>query len=355
MSTNNLSKSKVKRSFLIAIAVLIGIGVGVAAGFILLKGNLPITQKQPPATATPTTPTESQKDKHSESETKLPEGALVSKTYGHVHALAIVPEGGRYRLLMGTHYGLFTSADEGKTWEKVKVQVELEAADFMHFVVDPTNPQIVYAAGHDLWVVKSLDGGRTWQKSAEGLTGSDVHGLAMNFKDPQKLFAFVVDKGVFLTKDGGQSWRRIDDGPENPSVRSLAYIAVVTDMDKSMGTTNTADIGYLYAGTGGGLYRSYSCFCGWNFVESPAFQDVTVLTLATSPADPHTLYGATKKGIFKSTDDGSTWTAMNNGLTSVNIHALAVHPSDPKLVFAATEDGIVFKSVDGGESWQRQN
>jgi len=351
MSANNPSKSKVKRSFLLAITVLVVIGVGVAVGFIL-------TQKQPPPIATPTTPTESQKDKHSESEAKLPGGALVSKTYGHVHALAIVPEGDRYRLLMGTHLGLFASADEGKTWEKINAQGELEADDFMQFAIDPTlkgGEPLVYAGGHGLWVVKSTDGGRTWQKAAEGLTGSDVHGLAMNPKDPQKVFAFVVDKGVFWTKDGGQSWRRIDDGPENPSVRSLAYVAVITDMDRSMGTTNTADIGYLYAGTGGGLYRSSSCFCGWNFVESPAFQDVTVLTLASSPADPNTVYAGTKKGVFKSTDAGSTWTAMNNGLTSQNTHALAVHLSDPKLVFAATEDGIVFKSTDGGESWQRQN
>ncbi|MFQ5854401.1 MAG: WD40/YVTN/BNR-like repeat-containing protein, partial [Anaerolineae bacterium] len=49
-------------------------------------------------------------------------------------------------------------------------------------------------------------------------------------------------------------------------------------------------------------------------------------------------------------DGGSTWAAINNGLTSLEINALLVDPGNPQVVYAGTVNGL-FKTVDGGELW----
>ena len=66
-----------------------------------------------------------------------------------------------------------------------------------------------------------------------------------------------------------------------------------------------------------------------------------------------TFYG----GIYRSTDDGENWTAVNNGLTGLYIPALAINASGQ--IFAATWDvkactGI-FRSTDNGDSWTEIN
>src|SRR5205085_732874 len=58
-------------------------------------------------------------------------------------------------------------------------------------------------------------------------------------------------------------------------------------------------------------------------------------------------------GIFKTTDDGAHWTAMNRGLTDPIVNALWVDPSNQNLVLAGTESDGIFRSTDGGANWSR--
>src|SRR5262249_62359749 len=56
------------------------------------------------------------------------------------------------------------------------------------------------------------------------------------------------------------------------------------------------------------------------------------------------------QGLFKSTNGGDTWTAINAGLTNLFISVVAIAPSTPSTLYAATGSGL-FKSIDGGSSW----
>lgn len=273
-----------------------------------------------------------------------PEGEMVSPEVGHVHALLYIPQ--ERLLMMGTHEGLLRSTDEGKSWEKVEARGYLPAADFMSLVPDPRGSKVIYAGGHDLGVVKSLDGGLTWQRADNGIAGTDIHGLAINQRAPDMLFAYSVGNGVFRSADGARTWQRMDDGPESPSVRSLAYMAVQTEMDRSMGWENW---GVLFAGTAAGIFQSYSCFCGWT-QTTKEFTDTTVYALATVHAEPRTIYAGTRRGVFKSTDEGKTWRDASKGLGG-RMTAIAISPVDPKVLFASSEDGVVYKSTDLGEAW----
>jgi hypothetical protein len=78
---------------------------------------------------------------------------------------------------------------------------------------------------------------------------------------------------------------------------------------------------------------------------------VPVTALAVDPSAPATLYAgswAADFGVFKSTDGGASWTAMNAGLTSLFVNALAIDPSTPARIYAGTEGGVYeFLGADG--------
>jgi photosystem II stability/assembly factor-like uncharacterized protein len=91
-----------------------------------------------------------------------------------------------------------------------------------------------------------------------------------------------------------------------------------------------------------------------------------VSALAIDPLTPATLYAGTvslsfsqEGGVFKSTDGGMTWQAQSVGLTNRNVLSLAVDPATPTTLYAGTSGeavlegaNVLFKSVDGGGTWQ---
>src|SRR5436309_3169218 len=86
----------------------------------------------------------------------------------------------------------------------------------------------------------------------------------------------------------------------------------------------------------------------------------TVVTLAIDPQAPSTLYAGTREsGVFKSTDGGGSWRAINSGLAYVNgtltILDLVIDPQSPATLYAGTSPAGVYKSIDGGASWRSAN
>lgn len=81
-----------------------------------------------------------------------------------------------------------------------------------------------------------------------------------------------------------------------------------------------------------------------------------VLVLAIDPVAPSTLYAGTQgSGVFKSTNGGGSWQAMNAGLPNpVSVQSLLIHPLTPTTLYAGTDWGV-FKSNDGGAIWQSAN
>jgi photosystem II stability/assembly factor-like uncharacterized protein len=57
------------------------------------------------------------------------------------------------------------------------------------------------------------------------------------------------------------------------------------------------------------------------------------------------------EGVFRSTDGGMTWSAVNNGLNNRWVRSLAIDPTDPSTLYAGTNGGGVFKTTSGGADW----
>ncbi len=78
-----------------------------------------------------------------------------------------------------------------------------------------------------------------------------------------------------------------------------------------------------------------------------------IASVAVDPNNPNILYAGTDTGIFKSTDGGDNWSAVNNGLpsTSFIVYGLAINPQNSNTLYAALYGAGVFKSTDGGANW----
>src|SRR5437899_45943 len=86
----------------------------------------------------------------------------------------------------------------------------------------------------------------------------------------------------------------------------------------------------------------------------------TINALAIDPQTPTTLYAGTSgHGVFKNTDGGGNWSAVNTGLTTpygaIWVNALAIDAQTPTTLYAASSGGGVFKSIDGGGNWSAVN
>lgn len=78
-----------------------------------------------------------------------------------------------------------------------------------------------------------------------------------------------------------------------------------------------------------------------------------VTALAIDPQAPRTVYAGTNSGLFRSTDAGGTWAAVNDGFTSSIIFDVAIDPVTTSTVYAVVSyPGGVFKSTDSGRGWK---
>lgn len=274
----------------------------------------------------------------------------------HLHALAVSPDG---RLLYaGTHQGLYVSRDGGRRWTPgptpaatagPDVKLDLMALAIMAgpgpgpgTVPHPpgTPPDVLIGAGHGFGVVRSLDGGATWEGRNTGLPPEpDVHALAVSPADGRTLYASVVDSGIYRSDDQAGHWSRVETSFSNGAVTVLA-------LDPRRPTAGYA------AGYGIGAYKTADGGAVWTRL---ALTDPNLMTLLLDQHEPDRLLVGGRGKIYTSQDAGATWTDVTLPAVSPPsdplITALAQDPSDPMTMYAASKTGEVWLSHDGGRRW----
>jgi hypothetical protein len=106
----------------------------------------------------------------------------------------------------------------------------------------------------------------------------------------------------------------------------------------------------LFAGTdGGGVFLSTNNGTSWTAVNT----GLTNTDVCPSPFQGTNLFAGTwGGGVFLSTNNGTSWTAVNTGLTNTYVWSLAVSGTN---LFAGTGGGGVFLSTNNGTSWTAVN
>ncbi|MCL1916461.1 MAG: hypothetical protein FWG17_07145 [Desulfovibrionaceae bacterium] len=239
---------------------------------------------------------------------------------------------------------------ETDAWHKIA----LDKTHVVSLVSDPARASTLYAAT-SLGLLKSLDGGASWDSLGEALP-RDIppSAVAISRYNSKELYVGYDGLGLFKSSDGGQSWQSMNDGLPNTSVRCIAI--------------NPLNPNLVYLGILGGVAISTNAGRFWH-MSSGFKRTVNVNTIAINPQDPQYLYAGTGgAGVFKSGNSGVSWKDVNEGLSSLSITALhvdpenpdvvlagAYHPATPTDVYVGEASGGVFRSQDGGQSWQESS
>ena len=275
--------------------------------------------------------------------------------------------------------GMFKSINGGDTWTK---QNNGLSEDWVYSVaIDPTNPQIVYAASHSMGVFKSTDGAATWKAMNNGIGDQAGRAIVVNPQNPQVVYYGAWHGGgVFKTTNGGSSWSAVGGGlgglkiyklmidPANPTILYAAsYLTGLFKTTNSgsgwglagMGTEFIAAMAVdptnhvrVFAGTAGaGLYSSSNTGSTWGAANQGLYASL-IDSLAQNST--YLFVGLDSGGLYRSQDHGVTWQAAGEfGHTSVK--SIVLNPSNSNVIYATTSASGVFKSTDGGATWQTKN
>ena len=263
----------------------------------------------------------------------LPEGA----PRGEVVALTYDAAGGR--LLRAHAHALYESPADSARWQPVPVPPSVRRGRIAAVAAVTGRADAgttLYIAGPELGVLRSEDAGRTWITLNETLPSTNVAAIATHADDPSTLYAVVPAEGVYRSEDAGETWKRMDAGP-GVAVRQLFH----SDMPGSMQT------GWLFAATTDGVRRSMDCFCGWRPTGESAGGGVSAV--AYDPRQPEHVYAAAASGVFRSVNGGEGWERVSaEGPVKT---ALTMDLSG--VLYAATPDGALLQSADKGRTWER--
>ena len=346
----------------------------------------------------------------------LPDGTL-----GKIGVSASAAQAGRVYAIIEAEFrkrGLYRSDDHGDTWTKVSSNPDLcwRPWYYMHVEAHPTDADTVFVMNAAAW--KSIDGGKTFAEfpSPHG----DNHGLWIDPKNPDRMIG-CDDGGAWVSLNAGASWSTI----YNQLTAQLYHVAVDdqypymvygTQQDNSSiavpsrtgkGAINwgdcyppgTAESGYVapkpgdpnivYVGAigsspgGGEALQRYDHSTGqvqlvsiwpegYHDGETAEVRFQWTYPIVFSPQDPNTLYACGNK-VFRTTDEGHSWTEISPDLTYADPETLGV--SGPLTMdtagaemyatifsfmasahragtlMAGSDDGRVHVTHDDGGSW----
>jgi photosystem II stability/assembly factor-like uncharacterized protein len=312
-------------------------------------------------------------------------------TYQDLHWRMIGPfRGGRTRAATGVpsqpnvfyvgqvNGGVWKSDDSGRTWNPIFDHESTQSIGAI--AISPSNPNIIYiASGEGLHrpdlsigngIYKSTDAGKTWIHL--GLNdGFQIPALAIDPRDPNKVFAAVLghpygpneERGLFRSTDGGQTWQKVIYKDENtgasdveidPSNPDVIYASMWEAREGPWEDGNEVN------GTGGGLFKSTDGGSTWHPLTNGLPKDLSQIYVAVAPTDPKRLYAtiAISSGplaFYRSDDAGETWSkATDDPRPSGRIGGgdLAIPRVDTKnedIVYCAST--VTMRSTDGGKTW----
>jgi photosystem II stability/assembly factor-like uncharacterized protein len=232
-------------------------------------------------------------------------------------------------LFAGTGFGVFRSTDSGANW--TSVDNGLTNPNVNALTVSGTN----LIAGTMGGVFRTSDYGTSWTQVSSGLTNVVVDAFAVS---GQNLFAGGDSGAVYSSTDNGTNWRKVSNRVGNSS-----FVSALLGYTASGGTGSTR----LFAGTDIGIFVSVDSGTTWRITGA------TGNLISALAVDGTNLFASSGGGVLRSTNDGSDWTPVINGLDFLGlVHSLTVSGSN---VFAGTWGGGVFLSTDSGNHWTGKN
>ena len=269
------------------------------------------------------------------------------------HAAARLALGSGRAYLAAYESGVWRSDDGGRTW----ASLDGYPSSYAHSVaVHPQDADLLYVGSEPAALYRSSDGGMTWEEcgsfrnhpgahhwSFHGGRSSHVRDLHFAEGDPDRMYAGIEVGGVVRSLDGGETWQQLVG--MHPDVHSVHICSSEPET--------------VYAATAGGPYRSDDAGETWTALLDGLERHYTV-PISAAPDDPETLLVAVAKGAhrkgaqaYRSTDGGRSWNRLPLGSDDDMVIVYAWDPASSGTVYAGTDSGLVYASPDAGESWEQ--
>jgi photosystem II stability/assembly factor-like uncharacterized protein len=260
--------------------------------------------------------------------------------------------------------GVFRSEDGGRTWRECNNGIIYKEIWWME--QHPKTGEL-YAGTGPASVFKSADGGETWCDSPQLRRLPEtkewtfpqpphiahVKGLALDPRDASRVYGAVEEGWIIRSTDGGQTWQDILQG---------------TEFDSHSVTVMPDDSNVVISTSGRGIYKSVDG--GESFVDANAGMAHRYMTqVAVHPARPQLLFTAAaavpppgwrrpegaEAGFYRSEDQGETWHRLMGGVpehVKAAPRIVASDPDDADTFLIGMNDGTVWMTEDAGESFR---
>jgi len=274
--------------------------------------------------------------------------------------------------------GVWKTDDFGRTW--VPIFDDAPTGSVGDIAVSPSHPEVIYVGtGEGLHrpdlgvgdgIFKSVDGGETWEHI--GLADvQQVARLIVHPTDPDIVFVAGLghpygpneERGVFRTLNGGKTWEQTLYLDENTG-------AIQVEFDPTNPEVLFADLwehregpweNARFSGSNSGLYKSTDGGSTWRRLTEglpTAEQGLGRIGVGIAPSDPRRMYATVGAdgdlgGVYRSDDAGESWRLVNSDYRiwgrAGDFAELKVHPENPDVVFSGNIAS--YRSDDGGDTW----
>jgi len=218
-----------------------------------------------------------------------------------------------------------------------------------------------------------LRSANTWNLVGPINIGGRITDIEMWPDDQQTILAGTASGGIFRSTDQGVNWTPVFDQMPTLAIGDLAISSSRPEIVYA-GTGEANAGGGSIAYDGSGVFRSSDRGTSW---QSIGLENVgSIGRLAVHPRQPNTVYVAAMghlfennqdRGLFRTLDGGDSWEKVLYLNDSTGVIDVVLHPDDPSVIYAATWERVrrpqrrsysgpssgIWRSTDGGESWTR--
>jgi photosystem II stability/assembly factor-like uncharacterized protein len=249
--------------------------------------------------------------------------------------MGLVESSGDTLIVVGTDAGIYCSRDLLQSSTLADTGLTAPRVVALSWVQGPDNVQWLIAATSNMGILRSSDGGRTWQSANNGLAALNASTV---FCHQTLLFGATPNHGIVRSSDYGASWVSLD-------TTLTGYFA---GLDAR-----------LYLGTTAGLFASTNNGANWDLV---GLRDSTIryVGILKSRAHGNILIASTDSTVVRSSDGGITWERAMGGpgrtFAGARVQALVCH--DTTIIASVFGYNLPLSgarnclSSDAGRSWE---
>lgn len=259
--------------------------------------------------------------------------------------------------------GIYKSLDGGKTWNNMGLK---ESEHIGKIIIDPTNSDVVYVAaqgplwrpGGDRGLYKTIDGGKTWEKSLEISENTGISDIVMDPRDPNVIYASSYQRrrhvwtllnggpegAIYKTTDGGATWNKLKNGLPSGDIGRIGLAISPVNPDYVFALIEASE-------DRSGFYRSTDRGASWekrtkyNSSSAQYYQEIFC-----DPKDLDLIYSVETYTKY-SKDGGKTWNRLGLKERHVDDHALWIDPNNTDHLLIGGDGGI-YQTYDKGETWR---